>query len=213
MQEPAANDKGIVYVLINDAMPGYIKIGKTTNLEQRIRDLDNTSAPLPFSCFFAAEVDNMSYVEKKLHAAFDTHRVRSNREFFRLSPEHAVAAIMIAPHKDVTPGKDYVETPEDQRALNKARERRSVFNFKIAEVPVGALLTFTRDPSITCTVVDNRKVNFEGEVMSTSLAADKALRRQGHVWAGIQGPLYWEYEGETLDERRTRLEEGGEEED
>jgi len=46
----------IIYVLVNESMPGYVKIGMTTNLEQRIRSLDNTSTPLPFECFYAATV-------------------------------------------------------------------------------------------------------------------------------------------------------------
>jgi hypothetical protein len=33
----------IIYVLIYEAMPGYVKVGRTTNLEQRIRSLDTTS--------------------------------------------------------------------------------------------------------------------------------------------------------------------------
>jgi hypothetical protein len=44
----------IVYVLTNEAM---VKIGRTTtSVEQRIKELDNTSLPLPFQCFYAAEV-------------------------------------------------------------------------------------------------------------------------------------------------------------
>ena len=34
---------GIVYCLTNAAMPDYIKIGQTVDLEQRLRQLDNTS--------------------------------------------------------------------------------------------------------------------------------------------------------------------------
>lgn len=49
---------GIVYVLTNAAFDGYVKIGKTTNLEQRLRSLDNTSVPLPFRCVYAVEVDD-----------------------------------------------------------------------------------------------------------------------------------------------------------
>ena len=50
----------IVYILINDAMPGLVKIGLTgTSLEQRIRELDTTSVPLPFKCYYAAEVGDV----------------------------------------------------------------------------------------------------------------------------------------------------------
>jgi hypothetical protein len=119
-----------------------------------------------------------------------------------------VAALRIANHMDVTPKKDFVETEEDQRALDQASERRAAFNFKMVDIAPGAILTFTRDPNITCTVVDERKVNFEGENVSLSVAADRALRRVGVTWKSVQGPLYWEFENETLDERRARMEEG-----
>ena len=58
----------IVYVLTNEAMDGMVKIGRTsTSVEQRIRELDNTSMPLPFQCFYAAEVHDSVVVEGKLH--------------------------------------------------------------------------------------------------------------------------------------------------
>jgi hypothetical protein len=47
----ATSGQGIVYVLINEAMPGYVKVGKTDNLDRRLRDLDWTNLPLPFECF------------------------------------------------------------------------------------------------------------------------------------------------------------------
>ena len=60
----------IVYILINEAMPDYVKIGRTTNLEQRIRSLDVTSVPLPFECFYACTVRDANFVERSLHDAF-----------------------------------------------------------------------------------------------------------------------------------------------
>lgn len=61
---------GVVYCLTNQAMPGYVKIGKTTNLSTRLRTLDNTSSPLPFDCMYAIEVDDHDGAERLLHETF-----------------------------------------------------------------------------------------------------------------------------------------------
>ncbi len=192
----------IIYILINEAMPGYVKIGRTTNLEQRIRSLDTTSVPLPFECYYACTVKDSAFVEHQLHDAFLDHRVRSSREFFEISPERAVAALKLAEIENVTPKKDFVETQEDQQALNEARTRRAVFNFKMVDIPVGAELLFSRDENIKAKVIDNRIVEFGGENISISEAARKALG----VEYLVQGPAYWMYDSETLDERRKRME-------
>lgn len=78
---------GIVYVLVNQAMPGLIKIGQTAdNIETCMRQLDTSGVPLPFECSYAAEVNDANRVERALHEAFEDQRVRRNREFFELSP-------------------------------------------------------------------------------------------------------------------------------
>ncbi len=192
----------IVYILINEAMQGYCKIGRTTNLEQRIRSLDTTGVPVPFECFYACTVADANFVEKQLHDAFADNRVRSNREWFEISPERIASALRIAQIVDVTPGSDIVESFDDQKALDKARERRSNFNFKMVDIPIGATLSFVEQPNITCKVLDNRRIVFNGENLSMTKAAQIIL---GHN-RPIQGPLYWEYEGETLVERRLRME-------
>lgn len=192
----------IIYILINEAMPGYVKIGRTTNLEQRIRSLDTTSVPLPFECFYACTVSNADFVEKQLHDAFLDHRVRSSREFFELSPDRVVSALKLAEIENVTPKKDYVESSEDQQALNQARTRRAVFNFKMANIPIGSELSYVNDENIKAKVVDNKLIEFDGEVTSLSASAQKLL---GYPYQ-VQGTVYWMYEGETLDERRRRLE-------
>ncbi len=198
----------IVYVLINEAMPGYTKIGRTDNLEQRIRSLDNTSVPLPFECFYAARVNDAVFVEKQLHDAFADVRVRKNREYFEISPDRVVSALKIGAIEEVTPGVDYVESDDDQKALDKARTRRSNFNFEMVKIPAGAELQFIRDESVVCKVINSKKVEFKGEVTSLSAAAQKALENMGLSWKAVQGPMYWMYEGEALGERRIRLELG-----
>lgn len=199
--------KGVIYILINEAMPGYTKIGKTTNsIEKRMADLDTSGVPLPFECTYAARVADADYVEKKLHDAFEDSRVRHRREFFRIAPERVRAALELAALEDITPKDDVVADADDKAALIKARTIRSNFNFKLADVPAGATLTFTKDKAIMCKVLGPRKIHFEGKEMSLSRAASLAARRLGYKWDNIAGPLYWQYDGETLDERRRRIE-------
>lgn len=192
----------IIYVLINEAMPGYVKIGRTSNLEQRVRCLDTTSVPLPFECFYACTVKDSAMVERNLHDAFLDKRVRSSREFFEISPERVVSALKLAEIENLTPKRDFVETQEDQQALNTARTRRSVFNFKMADIPIGAEIVFVNDENIKAKVIDNRYIQLNGEVTSLSASAQKLVGCSNP----LQGTIYWMYQGENLDERRRRLE-------
>jgi hypothetical protein len=202
--------EGVVYVLTNEAMPGYVKIGRTESIERRLLDLDWTNIPLPFECFHAAKVADASFVEAQLHEAFGDHRVRAKREFFRISPERVVAALRLAAIEDVTPRADVAVSDDVRHDLEEARARKAVFNFDMVKIPVGAVLTFSRDPNVTAKVSDARHVTLDGAEMSVSDAALRVLKRQGVVWKSVQGPLFWKYEGETLDERRRRMEEGAE---
>ena len=71
---------GIVYVLSNPAFDNYVKVGRTIDLEQRMKVLDNTSVPLLFRCVFAIEVDDDVAVERLVHQAFADVRVRTTCE-------------------------------------------------------------------------------------------------------------------------------------
>jgi|APLak6261663543_1056040.scaffolds.fasta_scaffold04683_2 hypothetical protein len=199
------NMSEIIYVLINEAMPGYVKVGKTsTSLEQRMRELSSsTSLPLPFTCFYACTVNNAKFVERQIHDAFDNNRPNKRREFFQISPARIVAALKLAELKNLTPTDDIEMNPEDWQALEKARaERRSQFKFSLADVPVGAELIFINDHNAKAKVIDDRSIEFDGELTSLSASAKKLL---GYKY-GVQGTAYWMYESEILDERRKRLE-------
>jgi heptaprenylglyceryl phosphate synthase len=78
----------------------------------------------------------------------------------------------------------------------------------MVKIPVGSILTFTRNPEVTCKVINDTQIEYAGEVRSLSEAAKLALG----IDYNVAGTLYWEYEDETLDERRRRFEEGEDEE-
>ncbi len=62
--------EGIVYVLTSEAMPDYVKIGKTNDLQDRPCTLNNTSVPFPFECYYACKVTDMAFIENRVHKIF-----------------------------------------------------------------------------------------------------------------------------------------------
>lgn len=100
----AENTNQIVYVLTNPAMPGLVKIGKTTQIEieERMKQLYGTGVPVPFDCAFACQVKDASEVENALHFAFGVTRINPNREFFKIEPERVVAVLKLLKVNDIT---------------------------------------------------------------------------------------------------------------
>jgi hypothetical protein len=202
---------GLIYVLTNEAMPGLVKIGLTTDsVESRIANLSsNSGVPLPFECHFAAAVPddvNLPKLEKTLHQLFAEHRVNPKREFFKVEPEKVVLALSIGSFKEVTPGKTDID-PVEVQALEKAKEqRRSRINLAALGINPGDTLVLSRDEDVTVTVLAGGKVSYKGEPLSLSGAALKALQSMGYKSTSVSGSDYWMFEGELLDERRIRLE-------
>jgi hypothetical protein len=199
----------IVYILTNESMPDTIKVGITDNLDRRVRELDNTSTPLPFECYYAVEVENASIIEKKIHEGLDDKRIRQNREFFNTTPEQAKAILEIAEvmgGKNVTPKEDIVETLQDKQALDTARKKRSKFNFGMVNIEPGTILEFVKDKTIICEVVDDTKVKFRGEITSLSASANIILHEMGYDWEQAHGPRFWMHENKSLSDLRNEKE-------
>lgn len=204
-------NQGIVYILSNEAMPGYVKIGRTDgDLTIRVRQLDSTGVPLPFEVFYAARVSDSVFVERQLHSAFGDRRVRANREFFTVEPSRVRAALELASLGEVTTGSEVVETADDRRALEVAKQRRSNFRFSMIGVSAGAELGSTFDPLISCEVVDDRTVRFREQLTSLSDAARQISVDKGKGDQARQGPLYWTIDGHILSELRDAVDSGEE---
>lgn len=199
----------IVYVLTNEAMPGYTKIGITNDLKKRVKQLSGTSVPVPFEVVAAKRVKNAKDIENKMHAAFAKDRIDSGagREFFMISAEQAASALSIADGEDIVLDDTNLATEQEKNALAEIRSRRPVFKFSFVKIPPRSVLTFSLDPSIICIVHDDRKVEFKGEVVSLSDAAMQVLKSMDLNWKAVSGPGIWMFEGESLHERRKRFEE------
>ena len=192
---------GFVYILTNAAMPGYIKVGMTQqdDVAVRVKSLDNTSLPLPFECYFSARVPDCRRLERTLHFVFGEKRVRGNREFFTAAPDLVKAIIELVAIEEVTP-TDLQQsiTPAQREAIEETRTRAERRTFERLGLPPGTVLTFTKDPDITCQVVGSRKVLFEGQELAPSAAAMIVIRRMGYTWPTVSGYDYWAFDGRRL---------------
>jgi len=196
---------GIVYVLSNPAFDNYVKVGRTIDLEQRLKQLDNTSVPLPFRCVYAVQVEDEIAVEKLVHQAFADVRVRSTREFFEIDAQRVISALKLTNGKDVTPKEDIAEDEESIEALERTVAKRRSYSFSDAHVNIGDVLTYSKDDGVVVTVVADKKVEFEGEIVSLSKAALTLLHREGYKWKQANGWAFWMKDGETLSERVERF--------
>ena len=177
----ADSSSQIVYVLTNPAMPGLVKIGKTTQLEvdERMKQLYGTGVPVPFDCAFACQVKDATEVEKALHFAFGVSRINPNREFFRIEAERVIAVLKLLKVDDITTQFERqleadVEAVDKQSAQNLKDTKRPRMNFHELGIPDGSVLV-SKDGSMFATVVGEKKVDLEGSICSLTAATRKLL--------------------------------------
>ena len=185
---------GIVYILTHKFMPDLVKIGKTKNLKDRMGQLSNTSVPVPFDCYYAANVEDYESVEKKLHNIFSDRSV--GKEFFEVEPNRAAMVLQLVNGTDVTPEDD---SDEDSTPPTRSEN----FSFGSVGIPIGSTLKLAiGDPSITCEVVDSGTgVSINGERLSITAAAKRAR----HPKTASPAIKYWLYEGSTLYELKHKM--------
>ncbi|HLF98403.1 MAG TPA: GIY-YIG nuclease family protein [Methylococcaceae bacterium] len=200
----ADNNNQIVYVLTNPAMPGLVKIGKTTQVEveERMKQLFGTGVPVPFDCAFACKVKDASEVEKALHFAFGSVRINPNREFFNLEPERVIAVLKLLKVDDITAQfekqiESDVTAIDKQSSENLKAARRPRMNFHELGIPTNSILEF-KDGKAQVKVVDEKKVEFNGEVCSLTAVTRKVLGLADDY--ALQPAPYWYFNGKSVKE-------------
>lgn len=87
-------NSGYIYCLINEGMPDLVKVGRTNNLEERIKQSNKTDtfkSPYSFKCIYAIKVTDTS-VEKLFHLSLDKYRItreetNGQSEYFKISSD------------------------------------------------------------------------------------------------------------------------------
>jgi T5orf172 domain len=194
----------IIYVLTNPAMPGLVKIGKTTQLEvdERMKQLYSTGVPVPFDCAFACQVKDAHEVEKALHFAFGNTRVNPNREFFKIEADRVISVLKLLKVDDITAQFEHkleadIEAVDKQSAQQLKDTKRPRMDFYELGITQGSILV-SKDGSVQVKVVEPKKVELDGEVCSLTEATRKLLNlAEGYP---IQPSPYWTFNGKTVKE-------------
>jgi hypothetical protein len=213
---PADNSSQIVYVLTNPAMPGIVKIGKTTQLEveERMKQLYGTGVPVPFDCAFACQVKDAHEVERALHMAFGDARLNPNREFFKIGPERVIAVLRLLRVEDITVQVERtiesdVPAADMQSAQNLKDARRPKMNFRELSIPVGSILVF-KDLTTQVRVIGEKKVDYAGDPCSLTEATRRALNLPAGT--ALQPSPHWTFNGKTVKEIYEAFHESAEDE-
>lgn len=220
--------KGIVYILTNPCLDGWVKIGMTerNDIERRLQELNSPpNIPLTYRCYATYEVDNPLEVEKRIHNLIDlvddslharellqNGRIRE-REFFRISPETAYGIFrnIAGLRDDMENLKLYTPTESElqEQELAENRTRRSNNSFQLLGISVGEVVTFLYDENITAKVLDEKNsVEYEGESYSITGLATKILNLKCG-WENTKHASGWRFftkDGITLSDLRDRIE-------
>ncbi len=214
-------NSGVIYILTNPSFPEYVKIGYADDINRRLQQLNRSECiPYAFRVYATYEV-NSRLSDLKIHSIIDklNPNLRSIenfdgkkrvREFYAMSPEDAYSILeaLAEIHRCtdklnlVKPNAIEIEAEETAEAITtETQERMENFSFAKCQIPMGAILEYCNDPSITCVVVDDRMVEYEGKRMYLTGLAKKLLGKR----TSVAGPRYFKYNGEWLNDIRHRI--------
>ena len=216
---------GVIYILTNPSFEQYVKIGYADDMERRLKQLNQSECiPFAFRVYATYEVNNR-LTDLKLHKIIDqlnpNLRAIENfegkqrvREFYAMAPEEAYGILEAIAQINGCEDKLHLtamsEAEKEAEAVaeeirEERKERAAPFSFKMCNIPVGAQLQFwltvSQPTNEMCRVVDEKRVEYEGEIYSLSGLARK-LSGKNYC---VHGPCYFKYNGEWLNTIRDRF--------
>lgn len=178
-------EQGVIYILTNPSFPEYVKIGYADDVKKRLAQLNRSECtPFAFRVYAVYEVDSR-LSDKKVHGIIDKLNLNLRsietvegktrvREFYAMDAEDAYSILeAIAEINGRADNLHKIELNEEEKEAEEMAEnieteiieKRGNFLFSKCDIPIGAKLHYIKDLDITCTVVDDRKINYKHEIM------------------------------------------------
>ena len=215
----ANKEPGYVYILTNPSFrEDWVKIGKTMNMEKRLKTLNTTALPLPFKVYATIKTSKYEELEKIIHKQIDRLtdlRINQSREFFNVHPAQALDIFLdqatalddaiVTKYENGKPRQMY-PVLEKAKEEKEKKPQRPPFDFSMVGLNVGDKVIFDA-LNLEVKVAGRNKVEYEGRLWSLSAFCGTYLPENMHnASEAYQGPKYFSYQGKTLWEIRLEKE-------
>ena len=212
---------GLVYILTNPCLDGWVKIGMTdrNSVDERLNELNNsTSIPLSFRCYATYKVErNSREVEQSIHKLIDmidgslharetlkNGKIRE-REFFKISAEKAfgIFSAIAALRGDSNNLRLFEPTEENLAEENFAEKTttRKRTTFEMLGIRPGENISYLYNNTIKAIVIDTRnQVEYNGIQYSVTALA-RRLQSEHYGWqpdCALNGWTFFTYNGQSL---------------
>ena len=117
---------GFIYIMSNPAHPDIQKIGQTSrDPNERRKELGTTGVLVDWVLEYRALTEDYVSLEREIHKGLSKHRVRADREFFKIPVSEAIDKIReIAGSRIESDKSYYVSTEELEEIAKKKREKQ-----------------------------------------------------------------------------------------
>ena len=224
---------GAIYIMINRSYQGLVKIGYTTDVDKMVDELNKSAVtPYPYHIYAKYEVpptfaeDGVQRIIDRLMQGKEVdeeQRELQERGFYSIEPNEVYKFFedMAIIHGKTDQLHKYPETEqmlkeieerertteeaeryEKRRSDKDAPMRKKQFQFSMIGLKPGDMIQFKNDPSLSIKIISDKVVEYEGEPYSLTALARK-LTGKG---LGVQGTVFFTYNGEELDKIRKRME-------
>lgn len=195
----------IIYIMTNPAYPGYVKIGATSrDVEARRKELSSQTGVMFDFEIYATYETRGNLQDKNFHRIIDrlnpTLRANAKREFYKMEPEAALDLLIAI--SEIAGDTDKVEKWAEDSDQSEIKSRKTPFSFEKARIKSGDYISFSENEAVKAKVIDDRHIEYDGKKTSVSELARRLLNLKHPV----QGTLYFVFNGETLSDRRERME-------